>query len=1506
MRSTQRKLASPAGLLAATLAFIAAVGVTSCSYRNEDLNRVVDPYWSKEYFAAEDEWYLRSTVVDAPPEHGWISIADGDWLMLEKIRWEVTEKFLIGWRTYSIAPGSENEELPGAAELYKGQAVALYAISDHFDIRRDFDATSGEQANTISENRDRLWFDRAFMRVDWSDNMVSTFKYHLGIAEPAYCGVESNDGTLRFNYPCIGGGQNRFMVQGAQAPADPKRWRFEPDYFEVTTRHEVAPDILGIVGYYGPAMAGDYSSAVIDVRHAFMKVPKSDYVALPMPPTVVLEDADGNEVRDANGFAVKIPVNDRFGYFGSLGRVTFDENRGMVQSGQVFNASRFNLWEKNRHADGSLIPLEARDAKEGAITYYTNVEHPKQLIPASQRVADQWNKAFRETVWKINEAKYTGALDATGVPSDVPNIFVMKENDCNIANVGRALDSLNVEHSDLVELITKQAARRIVNDEVVAFDGSLASVEARYNHANDEIENLGGNGLGSKGESFTQLQGEESQALHDLERICSALEYYTADDITTGRAAPDDVAPFLYQRLGDTRYSLLNLIVGDFQSGWLGLGPPYADPITAETISGTANVAIGLLDRSAARAAQYVQALNGEANDLDLIYGLDIARYMDQKLLENSKLATRRASQQTRERISDEFSSRLGRNELLKEVPPTRGDERMSRIEGSDVEQLLINEADVSLFGAFDPIGASAAGLDESMMEQVSPIRNAALRQIGSEREQKVVRMGMRAADPPEMVDTLLIGQAIAYKDMSYAERFKKLRSDIYVAVMLHEVGHNTGLFHNFAGSSDAINYGANFWEIQDLPGDIDDALGVISQDNDAKSVSRVQQLNHCKDVIANASDDFDSSALTTHECLRQSEGLYSSIMDYHGNWNSDFNGLGPYDFAATKFAYGQLLEVFPTENLAASIDEPGEMKKNIFYNDWRDIPEMFAGATREERVSKMYDRDYVKMDWNTSSTRQAPLANEVPYRFGYGAYPEPTIKVFDFGPDTRTNAAFQLNNYYQKFFFSHFARNRLWDFDAVNGTIGADAAVMDDFTEKMQWFFFYRGTDPNFAGTYADEDFLATTVTGMNHFAHVLAEPNSGDMHTMPNFQLFGLSNLRPDDRSATEPLDVAIQWSSFNTCDALTLNESADPDVMEGATPGFAAGNVPLGEGRPFFIGFTDDYVDFYIRYVGHYWTKQVAIQYMAINFAWFPRVDADNDYRAFDVGWYRLFPREVSQLYANLITQNDIELGGFLDADGNYVRPDLIPLEGAPSTAGLTRVLPQIAINHNYSAYVYANAFLDTPYDDQMDFTKTVQIAVDGATDDTRSYDDAGARDVAAGCIAANLTPEAFTACSTVASFTHPDTGITVRGLKVGEFPVAFDLVQRLNLLKERFLRLESCQTDFDDNGLVDGSTPNSIAGDSYCACIGNIGYARESQADGGNFVSTCSDNYETVLPGEAIQVPASTRLNTNVEELTIACTGQDLRNRRDGAREAMDSLLDYVNDLRTYNKYINGRF
>ncbi len=355
-----------------------------------------------------------------------------------------------------------------------------------------------------------------------------------------------------------------------------------------------------------------------------------------------------------------------------------------------------------------------------------------------------------------------------------------------------------------------------------------------------------------------------------------------------------------------------------------------------------------------------------------------------------------------------------------------------------------------------------------------------------------------------------------------------------------------------------------------------------------------------------------------------------------------------------------------------------------------------------------------------------------------------------------------------------------------------------------------------------------------------------------------------------------------------------------MAAPKAGFNAGNIPLGEGRPFFVGFTDDYVDFYIRYVGHYWTKQYAMIYLADSSAWFPRVDGSNDFRQFDVGWYRIFPNEVRQIFSSLVTQDDIALGGFLDDNGNYIRPDLIDLEGDnPDTSNMTRVLPQIAFNLNYYAYLLGNIFLDSQYDDQTNFTKSLKIAIDGGQDDLAAYDRAEAADANAGCVLTDDPADPFDQyddltnppeCKSVLSFTHPRTGMTFRSLKVGDHPAGFDLIKRLNLLKERFERLDTCVTQFEAGDPVT---------DGYCACISNIGYVRDQDND---LITNCVDDFVSVMPGEVVDVQRASGVGGPTEML-MACTQDDLINRRDGARESLDELTDYVNDLRTINKYIS---
>ena len=53
--------------------------------------------------------------------------------------------------------------------------VAAFTIDKHFDIRRSYNETTGEELNIVVENDlDRPWYERDYMRVDWSRNLIET------------------------------------------------------------------------------------------------------------------------------------------------------------------------------------------------------------------------------------------------------------------------------------------------------------------------------------------------------------------------------------------------------------------------------------------------------------------------------------------------------------------------------------------------------------------------------------------------------------------------------------------------------------------------------------------------------------------------------------------------------------------------------------------------------------------------------------------------------------------------------------------------------------------------------------------------------------------------------------------------------------------------------------------------------------------------------------------------------------------------------------------------------------------------------------------------------------------------------------------------------------------------------------------------------------------------------------------------------------------------------------
>jgi hypothetical protein len=133
------------------------------------------------------------------------------------------------------------------------------------------------------------------------------------------------------------------------------------------------------------------------------------------------------------------------------------------------------------------------------------------------------------------------------------------------------------------------------------------------------------------------------------------------------------------------------------------------------------------------------------------------------------------------------------------------------------------------------------------------------------------------------------------------------------------------------------------------------------------------------------------------------------------------------------------------------------------------------------------------------------------------------------------------------------------------------------------------------------------------------------------------------------------------------------------------------------------------------------------------------------------------------------------------------------------------------------------------------------------------------------------------------------VTYRALKVGDTPIGFDLIKRLNVLKERFERLQTCGEQFDAGEEIT---------DSYCACMSS----GVTVVDQGDLGTICSDGFASVMPGQVVTLDRAAGFGAGTIDIT--CDDVDLFNRIEGARESLDDFVDYVNDLRTYNKLINN--
>ncbi len=326
---------------------VGAIGTLGCAEQRAPVNRVQPNALDKSFFVGKDlqdpsddpEFYARGTVVDV----GYGAAQDGLFTStyaqpVTRIKWTIQEDLLIGRLTYQRIANSDGKGAGPASE--DGQVAYAYPIQSHFDIKRDYNPTTGEQTNVIVENTtDRPWYQREYMRVDWSRNLnVDAFDFDTLSLMGIYGGVSYSPLAYYVNDP--------------DSP-DAPHFNVEAGYFDVTNKAFAQPQLIDLSGlgwgvnkfpacyldndfFQGSAPAGNCNPVELTLRQSFRRVEVSDYEPV---------DWDGYQF-----VAFGIFTNDRYGYARNYGMTDTDWHRF---------ASRYNIWDKSHAyvaAKGNTCP----------------------------------------------------------------------------------------------------------------------------------------------------------------------------------------------------------------------------------------------------------------------------------------------------------------------------------------------------------------------------------------------------------------------------------------------------------------------------------------------------------------------------------------------------------------------------------------------------------------------------------------------------------------------------------------------------------------------------------------------------------------------------------------------------------------------------------------------------------------------------------------------------------------------------------------------------------------------------------------------------------------------------------------------------------------------------------------------------------------------------------------------------------------------------------------------
>ncbi len=375
-------------LIAATALVAGCVGIG-------DIDRTQPDKVKKTIFKNDDgsakEYFFRQTVIDVPATTGVSFIGEqGD---AERVVFEVTEDYLYVYRSYGwlgnegTVEGNQGDEYVRPGVSFQGAPLAAYPISSHFDVKRSYNPSTGEQTNVLVEDtQDKPWNQREYMRVDWGTNAISDFRF--GFASVIQTALNSEIPEVDDNPELT---KDRPVITA--------------DYLDVVTRFHVEPEHMdwSAYGYGKVPMCYLYTGAYKDCSGGTLRV-RASFVPVDKLPRYATAESPVGGKSDYTALNYDDLRFQKFGFFRTE-RFAFNDDYDVIEGSQIRLANRWNLWKDAAScydADADLPYAACKPEQLRPIVYYINDDFPTAEFPELHTQAmengEEWNQLFRTAI----------------------------------------------------------------------------------------------------------------------------------------------------------------------------------------------------------------------------------------------------------------------------------------------------------------------------------------------------------------------------------------------------------------------------------------------------------------------------------------------------------------------------------------------------------------------------------------------------------------------------------------------------------------------------------------------------------------------------------------------------------------------------------------------------------------------------------------------------------------------------------------------------------------------------------------------------------------------------------------------------------------------------------------------------------------------------------------------------------------------------------------------------